>query len=167
PIFNKYPIFTINYNMGLKGFLDGEYDYHNVNASIFKRTYISPFGYADITAEGGHIFGSNIPFPLLTVHRANQTYAYQLNSYNLMNFMEFMSDSYAAINIQYYMNGFLFNKIPLLKKLKLREVFSFKSLWGSLRDENNPAITNNDLFRFPVDAEGTPISYTLNSGPYV
>jgi hypothetical protein len=166
PIFNKYPIFTLNYNMGIKDFLDGEYNYHNLNGSIFKRVYLSQFGYADVTAEGGYILGKNIPFPLLSIHRANQTYAYQLNSYNLMNFMEFVSDQYAAINVQYYMNGFLFNKIPLIKKLKLREVFSIKSLWGDLRDENNPAMTNN-VFRFPVDPSGNPISYTLNSGPYV
>ncbi len=166
PIFNKYPIFTLNYNMGIKDFLDGEYNYHNLNGNIFKRVYLSQFGYADVTAEGGYIFGKNIPFPLLSIHRANQTYAYQLNSYNLMNFMEFVSDQYAAINVQYYMNGFLFNKVPLIKKLKLREVFTIKSLWGNLRDENNPAMTNN-VFRFPTNETGTPISYTLNSGPYV
>ena len=132
PIFNKYPIFTLNYNMGIKGFLEGENDYHNVNGNIFKRVYLSQLGYADVTAEGGYIFGNNIPFPLLSIHRANQTYAYQLNSYNLMNFMEFISDQYAAINVQYYMNGFLFNKVPLIKRLKLREVFSLKALWGDL-----------------------------------
>jgi len=167
PIYNKYPIFTLNYNMGIKGFLNGENDYHNLNGNIFKRVYLSQLGYADVTAEGGYIFGNNIPFPLLSIHRANQTYAYQLNSYNLMNFMEFISDQYAAINVQYYMNGFLFNKIPLIKKLKLREVFSFKALWGDLRDENNPAITHNNLYKFPVDPTGTPISYTLNDGPYI
>lgn len=85
-----------------------------------------------------------------------------------MNFMEFMSDHYAAVDVQYYMNGFLFNKIPLLKKLKLREVFSFKSLWGGLRDENNPNYnTNNNLFLFPLDENGAPISYTLNKSPYI
>lgn len=166
PIFNKYPIFTLNYNMGIKGLLDGEYDYHNVNASIFKRVYLSQFGYADVTAEGGAILGKNIPFPLLSIHRANQTYAYQLNSYNLMNFMEFISDHYAAVNVQYYMNGFLFNKIPLIKKLKLREVFSVKALWGGLRDENNPAYTSA-VYQLPIDESGRPISYILNDGPYV
>ncbi len=168
PIFNKYPIFTLNYDMGMKGFLDGEHNYHKLSASIFKRVYLSQLGYADVTTEGGYIFGNNIPFPLLTIHRANQTYAYQLNSYNLMNFMEFMSDKYAAIDVQYYMNGFLFNKIPLVKKLKLREVFSFKSLWGSLRDENNPNYnTSNNLFQFPLDENGVPISYTLSREPYI
>jgi hypothetical protein len=83
-----------------------------------------------------------------------------------MNFMEFISDHYAAVNVQYYMNGFLFNKVPLIKKLKLREVFSAKAIWGGLRNENNPAFTD-DVFQFPIDDIARPISYTLNDGPYI
>lgn len=166
PIINKYPIFTLRYNAGLKGVFEGQNKYHNVALNISKRVYLSQFGYADVTTEGSYIFGKNILFPLLSIHRANQTYAYQLNSYNLMNFLEFVSDHYASLDVQYYMNGFIFNKIPLLKKLKLREVFSFKGLVGGLRDENNPAL-NPSLFRFPVDADGKPISYTLSREPYI
>ncbi|MCF2487208.1 DUF5686 and carboxypeptidase-like regulatory domain-containing protein [Dyadobacter sp. CY347] len=166
PIINKYPIFTVRYNAGLKGVFEGQNRYHNVSANIAKRVYLSQFGYADVTAEGSYILGNKVLFPLLTIHRANQTYAYQLNSYNLMNFLEFVSDHYASLDVQYYMNGFLFNKIPLLKKLKLREVFSFKGLMGGLRDENNPA-NNPGLFRFPVDENGKPISYTLSREPYI
>jgi hypothetical protein len=166
PIINKYPIFTLRYNAGLKGVFEGQNRYDNLSLNIAKRVYLSQLGYADVTTEGGYIFGKNILFPLLSIHRANQTYAYQLNSYNLMNFLEFVSDHYASVDVQYYMNGFIFNKIPLLKKLKLREVFSFKGLVGGLRDENNPAL-NPSLFRFPVDAEGKPISYTLSREPYI
>jgi hypothetical protein len=166
PIINKYPIFTLRYNAGLKGVFEGQNRYHNVSANITKRVYLSQFGYADVTAEGSYILGNKILFPLLTVHRANQTYAYQLNSYNLMNFLEFVSDHYASLDVQYYLNGFIFNKIPLLKKLKLREVVSFKGLMGGLRDENNPA-NNPGLFRFPVDEQGRPISYTLSREPYI
>jgi hypothetical protein len=166
PIINKYPIFTLRYNAGLKGVFEGQNRYDNLALNISKRFYLSQFGYTDITTEGGYTFGSKILFPLLTVHRANQTYAYQLNSYNLMNFLEFVSDHYASLDVQYYMNGFLFNKVPLLKKLKLREVFSFKGLIGGLRDENNPAY-NPSLFRFPMDEEGRPISYTLSRQPYI
>jgi hypothetical protein len=166
PIINKYPIFTLRYNAGLKGVFEGQNSYHTLLGNISKRVYLSQFGYADVTTEGGYIFGNKIQFPLLTIHRANQTYAYQLNSYNLMNFLEFVSDHYASLDVQYYMNGFLFNKIPLLKKLKLREVFSFKGLIGGLRDENNPAL-NPTLYRFPVDEQGKPISYTLSREPYI
>jgi hypothetical protein len=166
PIFNKYPIFTLRYNMGLKNVFNSTNDYHNFSANIFKRVYLSQFGYSDITLEGGYIMGKNIPFPLLNIHRANQTYAYQLNSYNLMNFLEFVSDHYAAVNVQYYLNGFIFNKVPLLKRLKWREVISFKSLWGGLRNENNPNY-NNSVYKFSADENGLPITYTLGSKPYI
>lgn len=165
PLYNKYPVFNLTYTAGMKGFLDGEFNYHTLSGGVFKRVYLSQLGYADVTAEGTYIMGKNIPYPLLTVHRANQTYAYQLNAYNLMNFMEFVSDRSAAVNLQYYMNGFVFNKIPLLKQLKWREVFSFKGLWGDLRKENDPAHNPNVLVF--QEQDGKPITYTLNKGPYM
>lgn len=166
PIFNKYPIFRFRYTAGIKGLMNGEYNYENLNLNIQKRFYLSQLGYTDVSAEGSYIFGK-VPFSLLSIHHANQTYSYQLNSYNMMNFMEFVSDRYVAVNADHYFNGFLFNKVPLLKKLKLREVIAAKVLWGGVRDENNPAI-NNDLFKFPVDAKtGVPTTYSLGSTPYV
>lgn len=131
-----------------------------------KRFYLSQLGFSDVLLEGGYIFGK-VPYPLLTIHRANQTYSYQLNSYNMMNFLEFVSDRYAALNIDHYFNGFIFNKIPLLKKLKLREAITGKILYGGVRDENNPDV-NSSTFKFPVDkATLLPTTYTLNRGPYV
>lgn len=166
PIFNKYPILTFNYTVGLKGVLDAEYNYHNFTGGIFKRLYLSQFGYADINLDGTYILGKNIPFPLLTIHRANQTYAYQLNSYNLMNFMEFISDHHASINLQYYMNGFLLNKIPLIRKLQWREVFSFKALYGGLREENNPTY-NADVYKWQTNEVGEISSFTFTNKPYI
>ncbi len=166
PIFNKYPIFKLRYIAGIKGLAGGEYNYQNLNLNIFKRIYLSQFGYADINAEAGYIFGK-LPYPLLTVHRANQTYAYQLTSYNLMNSLEFISDHYAGVNMDYYFNGFILNKLPLIKKLKLREVASVKVLYGGVRDENNPA-TMQSVLKFPNNSvTGTPTTFSLNSKPYV
>ena len=166
PIINKYPVLKLRYISGIKGLMNGEYNYQNINLNIQKRFYLSQLGYTDVTTEGGYIFGK-VPFSLLSIHRANQTYSYQLNSYNLMNFMEFVSDRYASVNADHYFNGFFFNKIPLLKKLKLREIIAAKVLWGGVRDGNNPAI-NNDLFKFPVDAKtGLPTTYSLSGTPYV
>jgi Family of unknown function (DUF5686)/CarboxypepD_reg-like domain len=166
PIFNQYPIFKLRYIAGIKGLFNGDYNYHNLNLSVFKRVYFSQFGYADVSAEGGYIFGK-LPYPLLTVHRANQTYAYQLNSFNLMNALEFISDHYASVNMDYYFNGFILNKMPLIKRLKLREVASAKILYGGVRDENNPA-TNQSVLVFPKDGQtGKATSFALNSKPYV
>ena len=166
PIPNKYPIFTLRYSKGLKDILQGETNYQNVNGNIAKRFFFSQFGYADVTAEGGYIIGKNIPFPLLTIHRANQSYAYQLSSYNLMNFLEFVSDHYASMSVEYYLNGFLFNKIPLLKRLKLREVVAFRGLYGGLRNENNPA-NNPNLYQFLKNSDGSSATYSLNKEPYM
>src|SRR5690606_19335413 len=90
PIYNKYPIFYLNYVAGLKDVLGGEYSYHNFTLGADKRFYFSQLGYADVNVEGNYILGDHLPFPFLNIHRANQTYAYQLRSYNLMNFLEFV-----------------------------------------------------------------------------
>jgi len=165
PIINKYPVFKIRFIQGIKGLMKGEYNYQNVTVRTDKRFYLSQLGYADMTLEGGYIFGK-LPYPLLTIHRANQTYAYQINSYNLMNFMEFVSDKFIASNIDFYLNGFLLNKVPLLKKLKLREVASFKILHGGVRNENDP-LKNNELLKFPEDNTGQQTTFSLNKKPYI
>ncbi|QJD98301.1 carboxypeptidase-like regulatory domain-containing protein [Mucilaginibacter robiniae] len=166
PIIDRYPIFTLRYNQGINGLWGGNYNYQNVTANINKRFYLSQLGYTDVTAEGNYIFGNGIPFPLLDIHHANQTYAFQLQSYNLMNFLEFVSDHYASINIDHNFNGFFFNKVPLFKKLKWREIVDVKALWGGVRSQNNPA-NNASLLRFPLNGSGSAGTYTLNNGPYV
>ncbi|RWU06470.1 DUF5686 and carboxypeptidase-like regulatory domain-containing protein [Pedobacter chitinilyticus] len=166
PIIDRYPIYNLKYTMGVKGLLGGEYNYHNIMGSIDKRFYVSQLGFTDVRLEGGYISGK-LPFPLLAVHRANQTYAYQLNSYNLMNFLEFVSDHYASINIDHSFNGFFLNKIPLLNKLKLREIISFKAIYGGLRDENNPEKTNTGIYKMPTYENGMQRTYSLNKEPYM
>ncbi len=164
PIVNKYPIFRLRYIAGIKGLFGGEYNYHNLNLNISKRVYLSQFGYSDVSLEGGYLFGK-VPFPLLDIHRANQAYTYQLNSYNMMNFLEFVSDRYASLHVDHYFNGFIFNKIPLLKKLKWREVITGKILMGRLRDENNPDKTP-DQMKFPV-TDGVTSTFSLTGQPYI
>ena len=165
PIPDKYPVFTLRYQQGIKGFLNGDYKYENLIGHIYKRFYVSQLGYTDVDAEGGYLFGK-LPFPLLNIAHANQTYALQLDSYNMMNYLEFVSDHYASVNVDHHFNGFIFNKVPLLKALKLREVISFKSLWGGVRPENNPA-NDPSLLSFPVNAAGVPTTYALSDKPYM
>lgn len=165
PIPNKYPIITARFIGGVKGLLGGEYNYQSVALNVFKRFYLSQFGYTDVVAEGGYVFGQ-VPFPLLNIHRANQTYSYQLQSYNLMNFLEFVSDKYVSVNFDHYFNGFIFNKIPLFKKLKWREVATFKMLYGSIRNENDPS-HNPQTFAFPTNSDGVTTTYSLAAQPYM
>lgn len=161
---NKYPVIQLNIAGGSKIFFN-DYDYLRFQLNISRRYYISIIGYTDIAIEAGKIAGK-VPYPMLFIHRANQTYAYQKDSYNLMNFLEFVSDKYASINIDHSFNGFLLNKIPLLKKMKLREIVTFKALYGGLGEKNNPDY-NTDLFKLPVDVNGQPLTYTLERKPYI
>jgi hypothetical protein len=165
PIYTRYPIFTLNIAQGFKDVLRGEYNYTRVRLRIDKHTYFSQLGYADISLEGGNIFGQ-VPYPLLSIPQANQTYAYDIDSFNLMNFLEFVNDHYASFKIDQHFNGFFFNKIPLFKKLKWRETLSAKVLYGSLRAENNPSI-HPSLYQLPVAANGVPITYAMGNKPYV
>ncbi len=165
PIPSKYVVLALDYTKGLKNVFGSQYDYQNLHFRIDKHFYFSQLGYADFTAEAGHIFGQ-VPYPLLTIPHANQTYAYQIYSYNLMNFLEFANDHYESINLDQHFNGFFFNKIPLFKHLKWREVVSAKALWGGVTNQNNPSL-HPSLFQFPVDANGKPITYIMSKTPYI
>ena len=164
PIINKYPIIDLRWTTGVSGFFRGQYTYQNIDLNFYKRFYESWLGYTDITTDFGYIIGK-VPFPLADIHHANQTYAYQLQSYNLMNFLEFVSDHYATAYIDHYFNGFFFNKIPLLKKLKWREVIEAKILYGGLRSENDPG-KNPNAVKFPL-TNGLLETYSLSKTPYI
>ncbi len=161
---NKYPVFQLKCSKSFS-YLGSDYDFLSLQSTISKRVYLSVLGYTDASIEAGKVIG-HLPYLLLDIHRANQSYSYQPQSYNLMNFMEFVSDQYFAFNIDHNFNGFFFNKIPLLKKIKLREVVTLKVLYGSLSKTNNPDF-NSDLLRFPTDAAGTPLTYSFQKMPYI
>jgi hypothetical protein len=165
PIYNKYPIITLLTTFGIKGIVNSQYNYQNVILNLYKHFYLSQLGYTDVVLEGGYIF-NQLPYPLLDIPRANQSYSYQLNSYNMMNFLEFISDHYASLNIDHCFNGFFLNKIPLIKKLKFREYVDVKALYGGLRNENNPGM-NPGLLKFPTDASGNPTTFIMGNKPYV
>jgi len=167
PIYNRYPIVQLNYVRGFKNVLGSDFSYDKLWVNIFKRFYPSPFGEIDLEIEGGILFGE-VPLPLLFIMRANQTYSYQINNYNMMNFMEFVGDKYASLQIEHSFNGYFFNKIPLLKRLKLRELVTFKGVIGSLSEKNNPLnINNTSSMLFPLDKNGNNTVYSLNDGGYV
>jgi len=165
PVPSKYPVISFDYTQGFKNVFHGAYNYENLHARLDKRFYLSQLGFADASFEASHIFGQ-VPYPLLDILSANQTYAYSLNSYNLMNFLEFVGDHYESVNIDQHFMGFFLNKIPLFKKLKWREVLSFKAAMGGVSDLNNPAL-HPELYQFPVTSAGQPITYALNGTPYV
>jgi len=165
PIITKYPIFQLTIAQSLKGVLGSDYEYTKVKFDFFKRFYLGPVGFTNFETEAGKVFGKGIPYTNLFIHRANQTYSYQLRSYNLMNFLEFVSDEYVSLHFEHHFNGFLFNRIPLLKRLKWRAIISGKGIFGNLTDANNPTVTDG-LMQYTADANGEQATFSLGSDPY-
>ncbi len=159
-------IIQARYTMGVDGIYGGDYSFHQVGLSVRKFTNTPPIGYNTLYLEGGAML-SKAPWQLLGIHRANQSYVYDKFSYNMMNFMEFISDRYVAFNIDQSFYGFFLNKIPVMRKLKWREYATFKILWGTVTDQNRP-VEGSGLYYFPTnEADGSPVSYTLMDKPYM
>lgn len=163
--FNKYPTFQVWYTAGLKGVMGGEYSYHKVRARITKGFYISPIGWSNASVEAGRTFGQ-LPYTMLTVHPSNQSLAYSSDLYNLMNNFEFVSDKYLALRLMHNFGGFFFNRIPLLRFFKLREVVTCKAVWGGL-DQRNLPTAENGLILFPTNENGETITHSLDKRPYI
>lgn len=183
PMRNKYPIIDLSYTYSIPGILGANYEYHKLGLRVLKRFYMSPFGFADTQWEGGWTIG-RVPFPLLYVHRGNQTFFHDPNTFNLMNWFEFVSDKYVSLDYYHHFNGFVFNKIPLLKKLKWRLTAGAKAVWGGVSVGNTPGLTEDSrIFNYPSrrleDGDGNPIldqfgdeqyeqvTFTLERIPYV
>lgn len=160
PITYDALIFNFSHVMAKKGFLGSSYNYHRTDIGVQKRIWFSAFGYIDVITKAGKVW-TKVPYPLLILPNANLTYTIQPEAYTNMNALEFINDEYASWDLTYYMNGNLLNRIPYIKKLKLREVFCFRGLWGHLTDKNNPANGGNGLYLFST------YSYTMGNTPYM
>lgn len=155
PINLDAPVFSVTQTFAPKGFLGSLTTINKTELSVQKRFWFSAFGYTDIILKAGKIW-SEVNYPNLLIPNANLSYTIQPESYTLMNAFEFANDQYLSWDLTYWANGAIFNRIPLIKYLKLREVFSFRGLYGKLSEQNNPEF-NNNLFRFPLNTKCKPM----------
>ena len=168
PVSFDAPVFTLSHTTGFKGVLGGEYNFNLTEVGLYKRFWFSSWGKIDMFVKGGAQW-NKVPFPLLIMPAANLSYILQRETFNLINNMEFMNDRYASLDVSWDLNGKIFNRIPLLKKLKWREAIGFKMLYGHLTDKNNPMKHPGDseLFLFPT-RDGRPTSFVMDpKTPYM
>lgn len=164
PINFDAPVFTLSHTMGIKDVLGGEYKFNMTEAGVYKRFWLSSWGRLDAYVKAGKQW-DKVPFPLLIMPAANLSYITQRETFNLINNMEFLNDQFASLDLTYDLNGKILNRIPFLRKLKLREVFKFKALYGSLSDKNNPE-KSDGLFLFPT-RDGQTTSFAMGKDPYM
>ena len=151
------PVFSVSHTMGFDGIMGGDYNYNYTEVSIYKRFWLSSWGKLDVSLKGG-VQWSQVPYPLLIHPAANQSYIILPETFNLINTMEFLNDRFASLMVSWDLNGKIFNRIPLLKRLHWREYIGIRMLWGELSDKNNPYLEQNrgnkKLMHFP---DGTSI----------
>lgn len=152
------PVFTLSHVVGING-LGGDYYYNHTEFNAFKRFHLSVAGFMDARLSAGKIWNS-VPWPLLIMPAANQSFAYRRETFHMMNALEFVADQYVQVNLTWHLKGMITNRIPLVKNLKLRELVVFNGVYGSLSGKNDPSRTPG-LFLLP---EGTT---ALGSMPYM
>lgn len=150
----KKPVFTAQYTLGLKGVLNSDFEYHKLVLGLQHKIPMGILGNTRYGFEVGKIWGA-LPYPLLEIHAGNITWVYNDYAYNMMNLIEFVSDEYAALNFEHHFNGLFLNKIPLMRKLKWREVATVKAVYGRLDQRHR------DLMELPT------FTRSLQDKPYV
>lgn len=152
PINLDAPVFTLAHSVGVEGFLGGEYTYNFSELEIYKRFWMpKSWGKIDCYFKSGFQW-NKVPYPLLIMPRANLCYIMEDETFRLINNMEFLTDRFASLELSWDFNGKIFNRIPLIKKLKWREYIGLNTMWGYLSDKNNPYLNPTDdvLFQFPA-----------------
>jgi hypothetical protein len=132
---SKYPVVNLSVTTGIKGVLDGAYSYQKARFSVTGLSYIPPFGSLYYNVFAGKYFGT-LPYPLLEIHPGNEYYYYNMYAFQMMNNYEFLSDEYFGFNTEHNFGGGIFNRIPLLKKMKFRQFWTAKGVVGTLSTAN-------------------------------
>ena len=146
---SDYPIVGIDLSMGVKGMFKNDYEYYRVVGTVLCDLGIPPIGTSKFIINGGKVFGK-VPYPLLKLHEGNATYFYDTYAFSCMNYYEFASDLWVSLIYEHHFKGFFLGKIPLMKRLKWREVFIFKALIGTLEDRNNGSLADTKaILLFP------------------
>jgi hypothetical protein len=169
PVNKQTPVFSLTHTIGIKDFAGTDFDYQRTEFKFSKRFWMSAFGYVDANLKAGKVWTSS-PYTMLCLPSANLAYTIQDESFAQMNALEFINDEYASWDLVYFLNGCVFNTIPLFRRLKWREVVSYRGLLGSLSDRNDPralnddgSLRNPDLYNFP----GENTIYRMGHIPYM
>ena len=132
----KYPIITIDLIASAKGLGSNAYSFFRTEAKIDYKLNIPPVGTTHIRLSGGKILGK-VPYPFLKLHEGNGTYFFDREAFSCMDFYEFASDTWGTLFLEHNFKGFFLGKIPLMKRLQWREIFSLKVAYGTLSKRND------------------------------
>ena len=139
----NYARFFVSYSNGIKGVLDSDFNYQKLQLYYRQPALIGGFGRLFTTFETGKIFGE-VPLGLMGVIPGNQSWFVIENTYNLLDYYDFVADEYASLHFEHHFNGRLFSRIPYIRKLNLREIIGVKGVYGRV-SENNKTLNASGL----------------------
>jgi hypothetical protein len=141
----RVPVVTFRYSRGLNNTLEGDFDYHRFSVTAYQTLRMGQLGRSSYRFSYGYT-PSTIPYPLLFTHLGGgfRNPLYNRFAFNMMGFFEFVSDQYASLMWDHHFEGFLFNRLPGIAKLKWRLVASANVLYGSQRPENKNVVPSTD-----------------------
>lgn len=142
-IYTRFPVITVDLVGGIKGITDDDFDFLRGELSVDWKLPAGAIGFGHLFLNGGAILGT-VPYPMLKLHEGNQTYFLDKTAFSCMDYYEFASDRWVTAFYEHNLNGFILGKIPLVNKLDLREIFTFKGAWGVISEQNQ-----NGPFLFP------------------
>lgn len=151
------------FTKGSNGVFDSDFDYTKVQFAYTQPWFIGGFGRLRTSLEAGKTYGE-VPLSLLSVVPGNQTYFAFFNTFNQLDFYEFVTDTYASFHLEHNFNGRLFARIPFLRKLNLRTVVGFRTAWGQLSDENILLNTTNNPAQIVLRAPDSTPYYEYSVG---
>jgi hypothetical protein len=146
----NYARLFLNFSQGVKGIFNSDFDYQKLQFYYRQPVLVGGFGRLFTTLEAGKIFGE-VPLGLMGVVPGNQSYFIIENTYNLMNYYEFVADEYVSLHFEHNFNGRLFSRIPGLRSLNLREIIGVKGVYGTVSDDNIRLNASNITYRAPED----------------
>lgn len=129
------PTIMLRYTKGFSGLFNSQFDYNKIQFLFAKPILIGSFGRSNIVFEAGKTF-EGLPLPLLSVIPGNESYGQVPGTFSQLNYYEFITDAYTTFILDHHFNGWIFNKIPLIKKLKVREVGFVRAAWGDISDKS-------------------------------
>ncbi len=123
---SKYPTLGLQYRRGTKGVFGSSTDYDFVKASMRDEIKLGLIGKLSYYVAGGkYVRVGNLPFMDYYHFLGNQTIwsAFPAQSYQLLDYYKYSTnDWFFEAHAEHHFGGFIFNKIPFVRRLKLTEV---------------------------------------------
>ena len=145
-----YARLFVNYSLGVKGMLDGDFDYKKVQVFYKHPFWVGGFGRLTPIIEAGKTFGT-VPLGLMSVIPGNQSYFRIENAFSQLNYYEFVTDTYVTLHLEHNFEGRLVSRIPYVRDLNLREIIGFRGAYGTVSDANKAINASNIHYVAPTD----------------